>query len=145
MPLTICSGATSLPVVLLMRLYPTGSMLRSSSQSKSMPLLVVAETSETGICTSPKLMAPFQIARAMTDLPDDDGTGPRPLSTDDPARWAKVQAPRTLPARTTEKTMNPDPRIDGQIRYDHRPGRALSGSYAHARKTLSRQDRKSVV
>src|SRR5690606_41434818 len=73
-----CSGATSLPVVLLMRLYPTGSMLRSSSQSKSIPLLVVAETSETGICTSPKLMAPFQIARAMTDLPDDAGTALAP-------------------------------------------------------------------
>src|SRR5690606_12408119 len=116
MPLTICSGATSLPVVLLMRLYPTGSMLRSSSQSKSMPLLVVAETSETGRCTSPKLIAPFQIARAMTDLQDDDGIGFRPLTTDDTARWAKVQPRRSLPAQTTEKTLNLDPRIDGQIR-----------------------------
>src|SRR5690606_39418740 len=120
MPLTICSGATSLPVVLLMRLYPTGSMLRSSSQSKSMPLLVVAETSETGICTSPKLMAPFQIAGAMTDLPDDDGTGFRPLSTDDPARWAKDQARSSRPALATDKTMNTNPRTDGHNRYDQR-------------------------
>jgi hypothetical protein len=40
-------------------------MLRLSSQSKSTPWEDVAETSATGICTSPKLIAPFQIARAM--------------------------------------------------------------------------------
>jgi hypothetical protein len=40
-------------------------MLRLSSQSKSTPCEEVAETSATGICTSPKLIAPFQIARAM--------------------------------------------------------------------------------
>ena len=58
-----------LPVVLLMRLYPTGSMVRSSSQSKSIPLELVADTSDTGMCTRPKLIAPFQIARAMTVAP----------------------------------------------------------------------------
>ncbi|WP_259473872.1 hypothetical protein [Pseudomonas syringae] len=40
-------------------------MLRLSSQSKSTLVDVVAETSATGICTSPKLIAPFQIALAM--------------------------------------------------------------------------------
>ncbi|MNG36150.1 hypothetical protein D3C84_1230900 [compost metagenome] len=61
----MCSLVTSLPLTLFTRLYPTGSMLRLSSQSKSTPWDDVADTSATGICTSPKLIAPFQIARAM--------------------------------------------------------------------------------
>ncbi|HGE2396709.1 hypothetical protein [Pseudomonas aeruginosa] len=40
-------------------------MLRWSSQSKSMPCDEVAADRLTGICTRPKLIAPFQIARAM--------------------------------------------------------------------------------
>jgi hypothetical protein len=40
-------------------------MLRLSSQSKSTPWEDVAETSATGMCTRPKLIAPFQIARAI--------------------------------------------------------------------------------
>jgi hypothetical protein len=40
-------------------------MLRLSSQLKSIPWEDVAETSATGICTRPKLIAPFQIARAI--------------------------------------------------------------------------------
>jgi hypothetical protein len=47
-------------------------MLRLSSQSKSTPCDEVAETSATGMCTSPKLIAPFQIARAMVSSPSDD-------------------------------------------------------------------------
>jgi len=43
-------------------------MLRLSSQSKSMPWRVVAGTSATGMCTSPKLTAPFQIVRGMVVL-----------------------------------------------------------------------------
>ena len=60
-------------------------MLRSSSQSKSTPLALVAETSDTGICTRPKLIAPFQIARAMTHCS-------RRLLSDDLTAAAKVQA-----------------------------------------------------
>ena len=41
-------------------------MLRLSSQSKSTPWEDVAETSDTGMCTKPKLIAPFQIARGMS-------------------------------------------------------------------------------
>ena len=37
-------------------------MLRLSSQSKSTRSLLTAVVSDTGICTSPKLIAPFQIA-----------------------------------------------------------------------------------
>jgi hypothetical protein len=44
-------------------------MLRLSSQSKSTPWEDVAETSETGIWTKPKLMAPFQIALGMAAVP----------------------------------------------------------------------------
>jgi hypothetical protein len=44
-------------------------MLRLSSQSKSTPWEDVAETSATGICTNPKLIAPFQIALAMVVFP----------------------------------------------------------------------------
>ncbi|KPX00297.1 hypothetical protein ALO79_200199 [Pseudomonas syringae pv. castaneae] len=44
-------------------------MLRLSSQSKSTPWDDVAETSATGMWTSPKLIAPFQIARAMVRFP----------------------------------------------------------------------------
>jgi hypothetical protein len=44
-------------------------MLRESSQEKSTPWEEVAETSATGICTSPKLIAPFQIARAIAVAP----------------------------------------------------------------------------
>jgi hypothetical protein len=40
-------------------------MLRLSSQLKSIPWEDVAETSATGMCTRPKLIAPFQIARAI--------------------------------------------------------------------------------
>jgi len=42
--------------------------VRSSSQSKLMPCDEDADISDTGICTSPKLIAPFQIDRAI-DLP----------------------------------------------------------------------------
>jgi len=45
-------------------------MLRSSSQSKSTPCEEVAEATATGIWTKPKLIAPFQIARAMTTSAD---------------------------------------------------------------------------
>ncbi|WLH60106.1 MULTISPECIES: hypothetical protein [unclassified Pseudomonas] len=45
-------------------------MLRLSSQSKSTPWAEVAETSDTGMCTKPKLIAPFHIARGMAVLPD---------------------------------------------------------------------------
>ena len=38
-------------------------MLRLSSQSKSTPLSRVAEYSATGMCTRPKLMAPFHSTR----------------------------------------------------------------------------------
>jgi hypothetical protein len=41
-------------------------MLRLSSQSKSTPWDEVADTSATGMCTKPKLIAPFQIARGMS-------------------------------------------------------------------------------
>jgi hypothetical protein len=40
-------------------------MLRLSSQSKSTRSLRTAVFSETGMCTKPKLIAPFQIDRAM--------------------------------------------------------------------------------
>ena len=40
-------------------------MVRRSSQSKSSPSLVVAVYSATGMCTRPKLMAPFQTTRAV--------------------------------------------------------------------------------
>src|SRR5690606_33679022 len=43
-------------------------MLRLSSQSKSTRSLRTAVLRETGICTRPKLIAPFQIARAMAVL-----------------------------------------------------------------------------
>jgi hypothetical protein len=39
--------------------------VRLSNQSKSTPWEAVADTSATGMWTSPKLIAPFQIARAM--------------------------------------------------------------------------------
>ncbi|MDD0987174.1 MULTISPECIES: hypothetical protein [Pseudomonas] len=45
-------------------------MLRLSSQSKSTPWAEVAETSDTGMCTKPKLIAPFHIARGIAVLPD---------------------------------------------------------------------------
>src|SRR5674476_459350 len=38
-----------------------GSMVRLSSQSKSNPDSLVAECKATGMCTNPKLIAPFQI------------------------------------------------------------------------------------
>src|SRR5674476_1284654 len=40
-----------------------GSMVRLSSQSKSNPDSLVAECKATGMCTNPKLIAPFQITR----------------------------------------------------------------------------------
>ncbi|MNW70015.1 hypothetical protein D3C74_491820 [compost metagenome] len=46
-------------------MYPTGSMLRLSSQSKSTRSVRTAVLSETGMCTNPKLIAPFQIALAI--------------------------------------------------------------------------------
>src|SRR5690606_28806260 len=64
-PLTIFFLSISLPVTLFICLYPTGSMLRLSSQSKSTPVDETAFTRDTGICTRPKLIAPFQIARAI--------------------------------------------------------------------------------
>jgi hypothetical protein len=60
-------------------------MLRLSSQSKSTPCEDVADTSATGICTSPKLIAPFQIARAMVVYS-------RVMCSGDPRRGAKVSA-----------------------------------------------------
>src|SRR5450759_4211904 len=57
------SFSTSFPVFLLIRLYPMGSMVRLSSQSKSNPGSLVAECKATGMCTNPKLIAPFQITR----------------------------------------------------------------------------------
>ena len=61
--MTISAVAISLPVILFTRLYPTGSIDRRSSQSKSMPELTVAEYKPTGIWTRPKLIAPFQRVR----------------------------------------------------------------------------------
>jgi hypothetical protein len=66
--LTMCSARMSWPVFLLMRLHPTGSMLRLSSQPKSTPLVVEAEYSATGTCTKPKLMAPSQMVRLEVGL-----------------------------------------------------------------------------
>src|SRR5256885_1285926 len=40
-------------------------MVRLSSQSKSMPVSLVAECSATGMCTRPKLIAPFHKVRGL--------------------------------------------------------------------------------
>jgi len=69
--------STSLPIRLLTRLQPTGSIERLSSQSKSMPVSEDAGYTATGMCTRPKVMAPFQIARGMaTSVGDADERRP---------------------------------------------------------------------
>jgi hypothetical protein len=46
-------------------------MLRLSSQSKSTPWDELADTRATGMCTRPKLIAPFQIALAIGSSSND--------------------------------------------------------------------------
>jgi hypothetical protein len=57
-------------------------MVRLSSQSKSNPDSLVAECKATGMCTSPKLIAPFQKTRlvdvSIVDSTALTGCGKRP-------------------------------------------------------------------
>src|SRR5439155_10275888 len=64
-PRTTSSRGTSRPLFLLKRLKPTGEKSFRSSSEKSRSCVWTAGWRLTGISTSPKLMLPFQNARAM--------------------------------------------------------------------------------